>query len=247
MAQPAATQTVTFTFLNAVTLGSTPVAVLTQGLAGLDFKNTNAGNCAAGTYAASATCTVTVNFTPSVPGPRLGSIVLLDASGNALATAFIGGIGQGPQIVYDPGVKSIVAPSVATYGLAIDAAGNLYLNTVTSIVKVTPLGVQTTIASVSGGVSGATAIDGAGNIYTLNLANSVVYEITPSGAQYQVGSGWVYPTDLTVDVAGNLYVVDRGYNPPPDTTGATVFFQSHRRRRSNHSGGTVRQSGRRRG
>ena len=106
--------------------------------------------------------------------------------------------------------------------MAIDAAGNLYLNTLTSIVKVTPGGVQTTVATVSGGISGATAIDGAGNIYTLNLANSVVYEITPSGAQYQVGSGWVYPTDLAVDIAGNLYVTDRGYNPPPDTTGGRL-------------------------
>ena len=72
-------QTVTFTFINPVTLGSTPVAVLTQGVAGLDFKNTNGGNCAAGAYAANATCTVTVNFTPGAPGPRLGSVVLLDA------------------------------------------------------------------------------------------------------------------------------------------------------------------------
>ena len=221
-----APQTVTFTFASPVTLGSTPVQVLTQGIAGLNFQNTNAGTCATGAYIAGAICTVTAAFSPTLPGPRSGSVVLLDASGNIVATAFLGGVGQGPQIVYDPGVKSIFAPNIATYGLAIDAAGNAYLNDLDAIVKVTPGGVQTTVASGPGStslhVSGITAIDGAGNLYTLNLANSVVYEITPSGAQYQVGSGWVFPTDLAVDTAGNLYVTDRGYNPPPDTTGGRL-------------------------
>ena len=90
-------QTLTFSFSAAETLGG--VAVLTQGTPGLDFANSGSGTCTAGTnYNSGGSCTVTVTFTPSVAGTRYGAVVLLDGSGNTIATDYLQGTGLGPQL-----------------------------------------------------------------------------------------------------------------------------------------------------
>ena len=79
------------------------ISVVTQGVQNLDFTNATGGTCATGaTYAANATCTVNVAFTPLYPGTRYGAVVLFNSSNNAIATAYLVGVGNGPQAIFIP-------------------------------------------------------------------------------------------------------------------------------------------------
>ncbi|MEO6992278.1 MAG: immunoglobulin domain-containing protein [Lacunisphaera sp.] len=108
-----------------------------------------------------------------------------------------------------------------------------------TIRKITAQGVVSTFAGMPG-ASGATdgagsaaqfykprglATDGAGNVYVADSYNHTVRKITPGGvvstlaglAQQSGGDDgigasarFMYPTDLAIDVSGNLYVADQG-------------------------------------
>ena len=123
-------------------------------------------------------------------------------------------------------------------GVAVDGSGNMYVADILNdtIRKVTPAGVVTTLAGVAGlaGFSDGTgaaaefdypydiAVDGGGNVYVADFYNFTVRKITPPnvvttlaglpGQGYADGTGsaaqFFYPTGMTLDASGNLYVVD---------------------------------------
>src|ERR1700744_148473 len=118
-------QTLTFNFTSPTALNTTtPVQVLTTGVANLDFKSDGTGSCSGSTY---SSCTVGVIFSPTAPGLRLGAVIIEDATGNVLATAYIYGAGHGPQVVFDPGTQSNIGTATDPNGLAADDAGNIYI------------------------------------------------------------------------------------------------------------------------
>ncbi len=125
--------------------------------------------------------------------------------------------------------------------MAIDATGNIYLSDGSNdrIRKITPSGIITTIAgtgtagfSGDGGLATAAqislpmgiAIDGSGNIYFSDMANTRVRKINTSGIISTVaGNGTAgysgdggpatsamlkYPKGLALDISGNLYIAD---------------------------------------
>ncbi len=126
-------------------------------------------------------------------------------------------------------------------GLAVDAAGNLYISDSQNnrIRKVTPAGVITTVAgsgqkgfSGDGGPATAAAlssptglaIDAAGNLYISDSENNRVRKVTPAGiistvagtgqrgysgdGGQAVAAALNWPTGLAVDSTGNLYIAD---------------------------------------
>lgn len=145
-------------------------------------------------------------------------------------------------------------------GLAMDAAGNIYVADINdeTIRKVTPAGVETTIAgqpNVSGYMNGtnggaqfyypvAIAVDSATNLYVSEILANRVRKITPVGTNWVVssfagqagesgtndGTGTsarfgipgAGPNGLTVDRAGNIYVVDEGNDTVRKITPAGV-------------------------
>ena len=127
--------TLTFTFPAGGTLALP--SVVTQGTTGLDFADAGTGTCttngAGHVYAAGASCTVMVTFTPKAPGLRAGAVVLLDGNGHAVATGYLSGVGNAGLAGFNAGTIQTLAMTLPgggtsfVNGITVDAAGNLYL------------------------------------------------------------------------------------------------------------------------
>ena len=162
--------------------------------------------------------------------------IAIDANGNLLVTDFNNGtirkITTAGNVKTLPGIARLSGPQ----GIAIDAAGNLYVaeSGNHAIRKIAPGGALTTLAGAFGGgfadgpgsdarffdPEGVT-IDAAGNLYVCDLGNNRIRKITPAGMVSTVAGGgpgfangtgpnarFYAPSDVTIDAAGNLYVMD---------------------------------------
>jgi sugar lactone lactonase YvrE len=135
-----------------------------------------------------------------------------------------GNNGGGFIYEYNPGgVQSTFAAGLSRpRGVAFDHFANLFVvtntfvsgsQTLVTIVKITPDGVQSTFATLSGNLKGqGVAFDGAGNLFVvandLNDPNltSTIYKFTPGGVQSTFGSVPGQGFGLAFDSAGNLFV-----------------------------------------
>ena len=128
-------------------------------------------------------------------------------------------------------------------GAAVDSAGNVYVADTgnSTIRKVTPAGVVTTMAGKAGKTGSANgkgsaarfffpngaAVDTAGNVYVADTDNNTIRKVTPTGAVTTLaglagssglvnatGSGarFFNPFGVAVDKAGNVYVADTRNN-----------------------------------
>jgi hypothetical protein len=214
-----AAQTVTLAMQSAGTLSS--INVLTNGTAGLDYSAAG-GSCAAGTsYNVGDRCTVAVLFTAKYPGTRSGAVVLLDGSGNPMATAYLTGIGTGPL-------------SVATAGEITTIAGNGHLSTGTVT------GSQAVNAVIHEPLG--EAVDGAGNVYYTDSGNSLIGKVDLSGNLTIVaGTGTAgyspngtlatsaalnTPSAIVLDGAGNVFFADSGNSVVREVVAATGLIQT---------------------
>ena len=209
---PSATVSLPFTIGANTKVGS--IAILTTGIAGKDFHQATGSTCRATTYARATTCVVNVSFTPRVTGLRQGAVVFYSGAAKtstALVTVPAFGIGNGPQLVFGParGLSTLGNKLISPQGVAVDAAGNLYVTDVglQEVFKITPGGVQTTVGSGLE-VPEDVAVDGAGNVYITDSQADAVFKVTPGGLQTTVGSGFSYPVGLTLDGAGDVFVSD---------------------------------------
>ncbi len=215
-----ATLTASLTFTTAVTAGTAfTTSVTTAGATGLDFAFAAGGTCASGTaYAVGATCTVKYTFKPLYAGVRTGGIALTEGTGTSaqiVASAYIGGEGEGPQLIFPQ-----FSPDSVLYGsqhpFALDENGTLYVLDFTSegtyFITVIPPGCetaacQTQLTSLPGASSQGLAVDGIGNLYLTDY-NGAVYVLPPGcrAACASTRATIASPLAVAVDKSGNLYV-----------------------------------------
>ena len=210
------------------------VAVLTTGVANLDFANAAGTTCAATTYASASPCTVSVTFTPKAAGLRKGAVVFFASANNTgavLGTALLYGVGVGAQVAYGPGTVAAVDRTMGgaiglgnPEAMTTDAAGNLFVvDSVGSrayyrVVKIPPNGAATT--TIKPVVNGAglylpsgIAVDGAGNLFIGDFYRRIVKVPVGGGAPTEIqpsagGVAMSAPGGLAVDGAGNLFIGD---------------------------------------
>ncbi|HEY0758653.1 MAG TPA: choice-of-anchor D domain-containing protein [Acidisarcina sp.] len=234
-------QTITFKFTSGGTLGTGAVEAVTEGVPGLDFKDTGTGTCnAPKTYAAGDTCTAVVQFAPTVPGLRAGAVWLKAQAGYVLATAFVHGFGIGPLAAFDPGTPMTIltglegSAPLSSLPLAVDAGGDVILPSGYEIPAAGGSHVYLQMVS-----AGPVVIDGAGNVfglgsfsfrYHLGLFEQVLTS-RRNGTSYNYGSPFTISTTeqviplFYVDGSGNFYQLNsdgvtevpwngNGYDPP---------------------------------
>ena len=197
--------TVTLTAQASGTINS--LEALTGGSPNLDFSIVSEGTCGLNpSLIVGQTCTLSVAFAPRYPGVRQGAVLALSGS-QVLASAPVSGVAQGSLPVLVPGtintvagdgqwiyrgdgVAATAAPIFLPSGLAVDAAGDLFLcdsdnNRVRRVDATTGL-----ISTVAGN------------------GNSGSYGEGVPAAEAELNG----PTGIAIDGAGNLYIADSGNN-----------------------------------
>jgi sugar lactone lactonase YvrE len=172
----------------------------------LDTKGTTCGVATSGT-----TCTATLTFAPTVPGPRLGSFQLTGSGASTIAGVSLSGLGTGPQAAFSgtSPLKTVASKLNQPSSVAVDGGGNVFIADTGNqrLVEVTPSGTQhvTTLGGLAN--PSAVTVDGAGNILVANALTGLIaqYEagtLTPTTVQ----SGLTDPEGLAIDSSGDIYI-----------------------------------------
>ena len=117
-------------------------------------------------------------------------------------------------IIFSPSgqrLGKIIIPGSDPDDIELDAVGNIYVNTTSSntIYRISPLGVISTFATVSGAY--CMAFDRLGNLYVSSDSNNSIYKVSSTGNSSSIfASGLPGPAGMDFDGDGNLYVACRG-------------------------------------
>ena len=210
-AAAATSESVLFSFSGAVTPGS----FVTQeaGAATPDFTIASGGTCAAGTaYAAQSSCTVNVTLSPTAAGNVSAKLVMLNASGNTLASISLQGIGTGSALQVSPAAESVIGAGLKKPSqVAVDANDNTYVaDSGLGAVEMYPkdYGAIAAVTTVGTGLTAPTgvAVDGAGDVFIADSGN--VYEV-PVGPTGLIAAGQV---TLRGSLGTNLKLATDGFD-----------------------------------
>jgi len=224
----------TFTLSGNGNIGS--ISAYMQGAPTTEFAVVSGGTCAAGMpYNAGNTCTANVNFSPKFAGLRYGAVIILDGSGNTIATDLVNGTGLGPQVRLLSTNERITSPAwptsgggLSSTGITVDGIGDVFVADIATHGEVTAKEVPVNCTSASCVVTLAPtytmpaktnlnqsmALDLRGNLFIATAAGTV-YEITAASnyqTQTQLASSFAFgnPTGIAVDQSGNVFVATTG-------------------------------------
>jgi pectin methylesterase-like acyl-CoA thioesterase len=119
------------------------------------------------------------------------------------------------------GARTTFLSSVAATGLATDAAGDVYVQTASSVTEYPASGPATTVYT-GGAAPNGIAVDGNGNLYLSDATNTGILEVLRPAVSYNFGTGSVGSPTLsgTLTNAGNQAVT--GSNTVTNTTNFAV-------------------------
>jgi streptogramin lyase len=219
----ASAQTLTASFaLSGYTGSFTPTASLHYGL-GYSLGKVN---CTAVT--GGETCTVPVTFIPKLPGARKDALLLMNGS-TTLATVLLGGVGQAPMALMQPGVttNAIANESYYIYQSTVDENGTVYFisDLTNEIYSYTKAGVLSELPLIGLASPHGIDIDGAGTLYIADNTNShnlTTYSaaglqgtlaINPPGTYTPCvdsnDGAYLFLYGVGVDDEGDVFVLDR--------------------------------------
>jgi DNA-binding beta-propeller fold protein YncE len=128
-------------------------------------------------------------------------------------------------VAADP-VTTLVSSNLSSpNGVAVDAAGNVYIaDSSHSAIREWMVANNTVTTLVSSGLSGpnGVAVDGAGNVYIADTFNNAIKKWTPANSNVTtlMSSGLWLPYAVAVDGAGNIYIADSGHSAIKEWTAA---------------------------
>jgi hypothetical protein len=178
----------------------------------------------------SETCKVQVSFLPTLPGARKDAVLLLDGS-TTLATVLVGGIGQAPMALMQPGIVTSpvtdAGDSDYIYQSVVDENGTVYFLSDNSdaVFSYTTAGVLTQLPITGLVGPSAIAIDGAGTLYIAqNTYSKEIVTYAAGGVQGSItvvppsppyspcsnsnGGTLEYLLSVAVDESGNLFALE---------------------------------------
>lgn len=169
------------------------------------------------------TCTVIVSFLPTLPGSRKDALLLKNGTAT-LSTVLLGGTGQAPLSLIQPGIVTspVDQADYYIYQSVADENGTVYYlsDNNNAVYKVTKAGVVTELPITGLESPHAIAIDGAGKLYIAQNTYSteiVTYSaggtqskitVVPPSPPYSPCSTSEYLYSVAVDGAGNLFVLE---------------------------------------
>jgi len=115
------------------------------------------------------------------------------------------------KVPADGGAPSTVGTGLKSpNGVAVDAAGDVYIAQGNQVVKVPAGGGKQ--SAVGSGLLGphGVAVDASGDVFVADSGNNRVVEIPAGGKQTTLAAGFDEPFDVALDGFGNLYVSDTG-------------------------------------
>jgi len=224
----AETLTATFT-VSGYTGSFTPTATLHYG------KDYSMGSVDCTVTGATESCAIPITFQPTLPGGRKDAVFLMNGS-TRMATMLLGGVGQAPLSLVQPGVVTDAVPSTNSwdlYDVAIDESDVAYVicdncaspkTNVWSVQGEVMTPIPVTFTSTNGNAGPSTiAIDGAGVLYFTvgGYRSSLVTYDTVTGKVSSFSTlpaGWPgcsnnsynylpqYLDSVAVDQWGNIFV-----------------------------------------
>jgi sugar lactone lactonase YvrE len=196
---------------------SAPILAVTAGGSTTGEISSSNVNCTSGTITANTVCTYNIQFTPVLPGARVGNIQVTSTTSGAGTLSYgLDGKGLGPLLALAPSISSAFASSTITTpaNVAVDQIGDIYVSDTShdTLWKGTVGGAFT--AALTGLSSpGQAATDGAGNVYVANTGNNSIVELSASGVMSTLAiSGLSSPTGIASTGNGVLYIADTGNN-----------------------------------
>jgi len=160
-------------------------------------------------------CNVVINFTPALPGRRLGAVELADSHGNILSTVALSGLGLGPLAAFlsNNSEQTLLGNLNDPAGVGVDGSGNVYIADSLNqrLLKISASGTQTTV-NAAVGVPAGIAVDGAGNVFVADVVGGTVVEIpgVGGGAPATFVGGLSGPAGVAIAASGNVLVADSG-------------------------------------